>query len=217
MTKGRKVPPTVADNLGCLIRDARKHPPDPIYELVQAIVGSLVTKFGTSETECRALISTVVDTTELATRKEIDIMIGRARMAQEYADTAIADMPCTATTINHWEYKFCAMLTALSGYLHRPGNDGRLLYLYLFESAGLYKIGITQDVQQRIRSMQSGNPHSIVLIAYRIVAYAEANERNLHAHFQHCRRRGEWFALDADDVAKIKQWFITGIPTRIEK
>jgi len=71
------------------------------------------------------------------------------------------------------------------------------------EYAGIYKIGLTSDVDRRLRDMQTACP--FVLYAFR--AYTVINpaavEAMLHAFFHKKRLKGEWFRLNEVDLQYI--------------
>jgi hypothetical protein len=79
-------------------------------------------------------------------------------------------------------------------------------YIYIItaeEYLGIYKIGFTNDIEQRLCSLQTGCPY--VLFAYRSyqVSNPMAVEAMLHAFFHKKRIRGEWFRLDNVDLQYI--------------
>jgi hypothetical protein len=76
--------------------------------------------------------------------------------------------------------------------------------VYLLHCNGLYKIGLGSDVKKRIKQLQTGTPFEITHIHTVPTATPDVLEAELHARFAHKRVRGEWFALDAGDVAYIK-------------
>lgn len=79
-----------------------------------------------------------------------------------------------------------------------------LRYVYLLESDGLYKIGFARDPNTRRKRLQTGSPKPIRIVhTIRTWHYRHVEEK-LHDHFDDKRVRGEWFALDADDVAYFK-------------
>jgi hypothetical protein len=76
--------------------------------------------------------------------------------------------------------------------------------VYVVASDGYWKIGVTYgNVQDRIRSMQTGNPHEISLVWSIRHLQPEQAEARLHAAFDHKRVRGEWFTLDMSDRGRL--------------
>ena len=74
--------------------------------------------------------------------------------------------------------------------------------VYLVRSAGRYKIGITTNVERRMRQLngqQSAYPVELVATAEGF-GYREF-ERSIHVRQDASRVYGEWFAFVPDDVA----------------
>lgn len=85
-------------------------------------------------------------------------------------------------------------------------------YLYVINQIGtnFYKIGITNDLNKRIRALQTGNPNTL---NYVIAVQSDLEdskgkeiiylERFLHRNYKSRRKNGEWFQLSRLDVCKI--------------
>jgi hypothetical protein len=89
-------------------------------------------------------------------------------------------------------------------------------YVYLIESAGCTKIGMTTNPKRRIADLQTSNPMPMTL---RYVfeckeIRAVRVEVAAHQHFSFHRMRGEWFYIDADMVA---DWLMnkSGLPVAL--
>lgn len=79
-------------------------------------------------------------------------------------------------------------------------------YVYLLQSpTSAYKIGRTQDPDNRLATFGVTLPFEVEYIALIKTPDMYGLERKLHAHFK-SKRRGntEWFDLSSDDVAYIK-------------
>lgn len=78
-------------------------------------------------------------------------------------------------------------------------------YVYLLRSEnGYYKIGRTQDPQNRVKTFGIQLPFEV---EYECLIKTDAMvklEKQLHDHFAHKRIKGEWFNLSPDDVEYIK-------------
>lgn len=81
-------------------------------------------------------------------------------------------------------------------------------YVYLIKAAnGLVKIGVTRDINKRFSKIKSGSPIDVELIGSVLTATGRELERRLHQEFEAKRIRGEWFALDDQDVNRIlEKW-----------
>lgn len=78
-------------------------------------------------------------------------------------------------------------------------------YIYLLEShQGIYKIGRTRVPNNRRKTFGVLLPFEVEYAALIKTSDMFRLEGDLHRHYAHKRRGGEWFALDADDVAFIK-------------
>ncbi|AGM46967.1 hypothetical protein AD45P3_00145 [Alteromonas phage vB_AmaP_AD45-P3] len=78
--------------------------------------------------------------------------------------------------------------------------------LYVLESAGYYKIGVTLDtsIAHRIRQLQIGNPHLINLVASTgAISNAYELEKKLQQQYKKLRVRGEWFRLSTEEVQNL--------------
>jgi len=66
-------------------------------------------------------------------------------------------------------------------------------YLYILSCGDLLKIGVTNNIEERIKTLQTGNPQQIILehIEQRNEAYKI--ETYLHQQFQSFHVRGEWY------------------------
>jgi hypothetical protein len=76
-------------------------------------------------------------------------------------------------------------------------------YLYVFESCGLHKIGVTDDPGQRLFKLALQAAAAITPVMLFECANAGRVELMLHAAFAAKRRHGEWFELSADDLADV--------------
>lgn len=63
-----------------------------------------------------------------------------------------------------------------------------------------YKIGLAKNLEQRVNTLQTGNPFEIKIILSFYVESMIEEEKKLHFMFSHKRLRGEWFNLTNDDL-----------------
>jgi hypothetical protein len=76
-------------------------------------------------------------------------------------------------------------------------------YVYLLRSHKLHKIGISRDVEQRLRTIRTMSP-SLVFLLHRIPTNdMRRSEQFLHDLFARRREHGEWFRLNPTDVKLI--------------
>ena len=90
------------------------------------------------------------------------------------------------------------------------GEIPRYLYLINLHNTDHYKIGITNNLGKRIKTLQTGNSHPL---NYAFVVKADLTdilgkeieylERFLHENYSSKRIRGEWFKLNRMDICKM--------------
>lgn len=76
--------------------------------------------------------------------------------------------------------------------------------VYIIEVQGKYKIGISEDIGDRFKALQTANPSEIILIHTFETNRASEAEKLLHKIFRNKRIRNEWFALTSGDTAFIR-------------
>ncbi len=84
------------------------------------------------------------------------------------------------------------------------------VYLMTNESAN-YKIGFTTyPVEKRLKELNRSTSlsHTIEISGYAFVENCVALEKELHKRYKYKRLKGEWFALDKDDVMTIHGTFL---------
>jgi predicted GIY-YIG superfamily endonuclease len=71
------------------------------------------------------------------------------------------------------------------------------LYLYIIECKQndgiVYKIGVTNDLQQRIKNVRTGNPNPVEYVYNEQNNNAYKLEKWLHSQLSEHRLEGEWF------------------------
>jgi len=77
------------------------------------------------------------------------------------------------------------------------------VYLMLDTTNNFYKIGCSKQPRYREKTLQSEKPTIELLFCFE---GSRKDEKYLHEHFKEKRIRGEWFHLDDDGVAYIKEY-----------
>lgn len=72
--------------------------------------------------------------------------------------------------------------------------------LYLIRCNEYYKIGIATELQNRLTSLQTGNPYRLIVEACFQFPNAAIVEKVLHQKFARVRKLGEWFELGSREV-----------------
>lgn len=78
-------------------------------------------------------------------------------------------------------------------------------YLYLIKCQQFYKIGIANDVQNRLAQLSTGNPFDLEVLAVYGFESANAVEAAIHQRYSAVRKRGEWFCLNDLDLIDFEQ------------
>lgn len=68
-----------------------------------------------------------------------------------------------------------------------------------------YKIGVTIDLQGRLRQLQTGNHRKLKIVAS--FEGTEADEKRYHEKFEFNRVSGEWFSFDKHHCIELEQEF----------
>ena len=77
--------------------------------------------------------------------------------------------------------------------------------VYLLKCENYYKIGTASSLKTRLNTIQTGNPYEVKVVTYSdYLSNAYKVEARLHTAFKHKHVRGEWFALDSEDIDEVK-------------
>lgn len=80
-------------------------------------------------------------------------------------------------------------------------------YLYLIQcnNSNFYKIGISENPEERLRTLQPSCPYPLILIYKKQFKAANKIERFLHKRYKSKRGMGEWFELPAKEIKLIQK------------
>ncbi len=70
------------------------------------------------------------------------------------------------------------------------------IYLIKAGETDLYKIGLSKNVNSRIKGLQTGNGNQLLIIDIFQTNFNKLFETTLHRHFQLNKTQGEWFLLE---------------------
>lgn len=65
--------------------------------------------------------------------------------------------------------------------------------LYILQCNDLFKIGVTNNIDKRVKTLQTGNPHPITVLYCEQRYKPHKAEKYLHRLFHKNRISGEWF------------------------
>jgi hypothetical protein len=104
----------------------------------------------------------------------------------------------------------------MMGWKSIPWNKVQNIYLMHSPELGLYKIGITGNLSTRLAQIRSASAFPIELVAVweTPVLVARSFESLIHEKYSYCRTHGEWFKLEADDVAQmlaVRNWVVPAV------
>lgn len=88
-------------------------------------------------------------------------------------------------------------------------SKNNTLYIIRFSNTKYYKIGITNNIKQRLSSLQVGSPKKLYLYKQFTIKNRkelEKIERILHSYFNKTahKMRGEWYFLNHYDLQQLK-------------
>jgi len=86
------------------------------------------------------------------------------------------------------------------------------VYIICHGDTSFYKIGISEDVEGRLKVLQAANPIKLCVEFSRPVWCAKCVEKYLHAQYHECRVTGEWFELSGQEVKDIRYFLSQFLP-----
>lgn len=72
--------------------------------------------------------------------------------------------------------------------------------IYIFKCKDTYKIGISLNIESRLKTCQTGNPYKINILFQKNVKNPRKLESILHLKFKADRLNGEWFKLSDSQI-----------------
>lgn len=99
----------------------------------------------------------------------------------------------------------CDMFEIISNYV--PPERDNTSYIYLMKDRDRYKVGISRDVETRLKSLRTGNPTIEMIYKSPVLSIGKARsvEADVISNFNNIG--GEWFVHDGSDnevVSKIR-------------
>lgn len=78
-------------------------------------------------------------------------------------------------------------------------------YVYLIQCQKYHKIGIANDVENRLAQLSTGNPYPLTVVYSFGFQNAEVVEKALHQKFEKRWERGEWFSLIPPEIEEFNK------------
>ncbi len=89
---------------------------------------------------------------------------------------------------------------------HKTWGSQKYIYLIKMKNNDNFiKIGAANNIQQRMKFLQTCSPYELEVIFNQQVLAAHQIEKSLHTQFQDKRIKGEWFSLTEQDINLIKE------------
>lgn len=79
-------------------------------------------------------------------------------------------------------------------------------FVYVVKCGIYYKIGMTNDIRNRMNILQCGNPYEIQLVWAVRKKNAKYMEEGLHEALAQFNHRREWFILNEEFVSDLKEF-----------
>lgn len=82
-------------------------------------------------------------------------------------------------------------------------------FVYLMESQGLYKVGMSKDPKSRLLSISGSNPCQVTIVSAFESPNAKSDERFIHSYLEPYRlpNKREWFAIPPCLINRLPEWF----------
>lgn len=79
------------------------------------------------------------------------------------------------------------------------------VYLLKVSNEGIYKIGVSKNVEKRVKQLQTGNPEEIEIIKKFLSKYPYKVESVLHRRYNYKLAHGECFYLEQKDIDNFEE------------
>ena len=86
---------------------------------------------------------------------------------------------------------------------YNPSKDDINKYVYIIKAGKHTKVGISKNLQNRFKEIQTANPYVLELVFTKIVDNAQAVEKSIHKEYSNFHILGEWFILSDKQINDI--------------
>ena len=85
-------------------------------------------------------------------------------------------------------------------------NNYKFVYLIQSLEDSYYKIGVSKNPKQRLRTLQTGNSSKLKLIESYESEFAHRIEKSLQRRYSYLKKEGEWFDMSiSNEVSFLKE------------
>lgn len=85
----------------------------------------------------------------------------------------------------------------------------RFIYIIkCYDDELYYKIGITNDIDKRLKTLKTGNNNELEVIFLFQSEYASKVESKIHFLYKNKRVKGEWFLFNDEEIEEVKMKII---------
>ena len=79
------------------------------------------------------------------------------------------------------------------------------VYILKVSSDGIYKVGVSKNVEKRVKQLQTGNPEKIEIVKTFLSDYPYKIESVLHRSYQRNHVQGECYYLSEKDIENFEE------------
>ena len=83
-----------------------------------------------------------------------------------------------------------------------------MVYVINIKGTSLYKIGISINVEDRFKQLDTTIPYDLILVNTYKVNHDKTVEFSLHKHFKDKRIKAEWFNLSEKDMVELDRYVL---------
>jgi predicted GIY-YIG superfamily endonuclease len=81
----------------------------------------------------------------------------------------------------------------------------KYLYIIQMKATNYFKIGVSNNINKRLSTLQTGNPIKLYIVRYYLI-YTDANrlEKLIHSYLSEYHIHLEWFCISVDILKEIE-------------
>ena len=122
------------------------------------------------------------------------------KSAREFCDTVVFYVINEDEEVNKDNYEL-RKVQKFKDYI--PSDCDKNKYIYIVKAGKHTKIGITKNLQNRFKEIQTANPYLLELVFTKIVKNSASVEKSIHKEYSNFHILGEWFILSDNQINDI--------------